>query len=86
MRASVLILALSLLGPGAAIAGEKSEDPGSKVICKTLDVTGSRVHVNRVCKTRAQWRAEAERASDQALARQQSRVGYGGPGSASDPK
>jgi len=85
MRPSFLIAAVLLTAPSLAAAEEK-KGPGSKVVCKMLEVTGSRVNVNRVCKTKAQWRAESERASDQALLRQQSRVGYGGPGTVSDPR
>jgi len=41
-------------------AGEKSADPGSKVICKRFVRTGSLVDGYRVCKTKTEWQRDRD--------------------------
>jgi hypothetical protein len=57
-----LAAALFLPVAGSAVAaapqkdvGEKSADPGSKMICKKFLETGSLVRGYRVCKTKTEW-------------------------------
>ncbi len=67
MRASALLLAFALSLPTAAAAADEKKDRGSKVVCRTFEVTGSRLGGNRVCKTRDQWEADKLRTEEEAL-------------------
>lgn len=64
---SMLIAAL-LMAPVAQDPTPAETSPDLKMICRTIAVTGSRVHNERVCKTRAEWvayRQEARRHVEQ---------------------
>ena len=37
-----------------------AEDPDQKIKCRRIEITGSLVRKERVCKTVAEWRANAE--------------------------
>ncbi len=67
MSASFLVLAILAALPAAGEAADKKKDPGSKILCKSYLVTGSRVQTSRVCKTRAQWEGEKMRLEQEAL-------------------
>ncbi len=63
------LLAAALLLPVAASAvaspqqkdvGEKSADPGSKMICKKFIRTGSLVDGYRICKTKREWERDRD--------------------------
>lgn len=43
-------------------AGAESEKPAK--ICRSYEITGSRVSKRKVCKTRAEWQEEDRRAGD----------------------
>jgi hypothetical protein len=58
-------LFLPVVGSAAAAppqkdVGEKSADPGSKVICKKFLETGSLVRGYRVCKTKTEWQRDRD--------------------------
>jgi hypothetical protein len=46
----------------AAPAATEEASRDDEVVCRDRHVTGTRISVQRVCRTRAQWRAEAEAA------------------------
>lgn len=61
------IVAVMTLTPGVAGAQDQAQQPAaaadpeaSKVVCKKVDATGSRLSKEKICKTRAEW-AEARR-------------------------
>lgn len=59
-----LIAALVLTGTAGAQSQpaapvEKSDD-GERIMCRTLEQTGTRVSRKRVCKTRNEWRQEEQ--------------------------
>jgi hypothetical protein len=72
MRPSFLLLAIAVGMPATVQASEK--DPGSKVVCRTFEVTGSRVLTNRICKTKRQWEADKLRIEQEALEMQRQGV------------
>lgn len=49
-----------LAAPLQKDAGEKTADPGSKMICKKFLETGSLVRGHRVCKTKADWQRDRD--------------------------
>ena len=55
----LVIAALALAVPGAALAAEDSDsgEKKEKKICRSEKVTGSLTRVNRVCLTQSQWDA-----------------------------
>jgi hypothetical protein len=62
--ASLLFSAFVLVAPGAVAAGDSqstqapktaSTDNGDKVVCKTEEVTGSRIPGHKVCHTQRDW-------------------------------
>jgi hypothetical protein len=59
-------------GDGAPAAS--STDKGSKMICREIDETGSRLGAKRVCMTRDQW-DEQRRAARAVVERAQSQQG-----------
>jgi len=63
----VLLGALSVGAHSAALAGARNKSEGDKIICKRVDVTGSRLKKPKVCDTKANW--DAMSAREQALAR-----------------
>lgn len=67
------MLVAAVLTPAApALAGDKdSKPPKAKKICKTQELTGSRMP-KRTCKTQEQWDAEAERNNGDKLSTQNS--------------
>ena len=54
------ITANSLAAPQQKDAGEKSADPGAKMICKRFTRTGSLVDGYRVCKTKTEWQRDRD--------------------------
>lgn len=46
------------------VAIDEPDQPQEKLECRREAVTGSRLSGRRVCKTRAQWKAEAESVRD----------------------
>jgi hypothetical protein len=67
MRASFLLLAIAISVPVIAEAADKKKAPGDKVVCRSTEVTGSRVLGNRVCKTKREWEADKHRTETQML-------------------
>jgi len=63
-------LALAAVSDSAAPSAS-STDKGSKMICREIDETGSRLGGKRVCMTRDQWE-EQKRAARSAVERAQS--------------
>lgn len=63
MRIGMLVAACAsvtmIAAPAAAAAPQKKSD-GSKVICRDMGETGSRLASKRVCLTRDQWRQQKE--------------------------
>lgn len=49
----------------APVAIDGPDQPLEKLECRRESVTGSRLSGRRVCKTRAQWKAEAESVRDE---------------------
>ena len=64
-------LALAAVGSDSASPAAGSNDKGSKMICREVDETGSRLGGKRVCMTRDQWE-EQRRAARAAIERAQS--------------
>ncbi|MES2422497.1 MAG: hypothetical protein V4595_14535 [Pseudomonadota bacterium] len=67
MKRFFLAAVLCLPIAGSAVAappqkdvGEKSADPGSKMICKKFLETGSLVKGYRVCKTKTEWQRDRD--------------------------
>ena len=67
MKRFFLAAVLCLPSAGSAVAappqtdvGEKSADPGSKMICKKFLETGSLVKGYRVCKTKTEWQRDRD--------------------------
>src|SRR3546814_2313882 len=77
MRLMRKIIAVALavsLAPTAALANDKrdqSADMGdsNRVICKKLELTGSRLAVKKDCRTAAEWRSEEHTSELQSLMR-----------------
>ena len=69
-----LMASLVISFPATAQTSEKKKSSGSKVICKSQEVTGSRVMSNRICKTKAEWDAIETRVQHEALDMQQQGV------------
>lgn len=68
MRAAILCAAAAALAGSPAIAGDNPKvkptlDPGSKIVCKTEDVVGSKIP-KRICLTRQQWDQVKDNARD----------------------
>jgi hypothetical protein len=49
-----------LLAGGGAMAKEKSEQPKEHKICKSEAQTSSRIPPPKVCRTQAEWDAQAD--------------------------
>jgi hypothetical protein len=62
MRDIILLLTILIAFPSAGNAADKKKDPGSQIVCRASEVTGSRVQSSRTCKSRAQWEADKMRA------------------------
>ncbi|MEZ0244307.1 MAG: hypothetical protein ACAH11_13095 [Sphingomonas sp.] len=61
----MMMLAMTLV---MGLQDEPAPNPDTKVICRTVGVTGSRVRSERICKTAAEWvayRGEARRHVEQ---------------------
>ncbi len=58
----MLMLVAAMLMAPAQDPSAAPENPDLKVVCRTIGVTGSRVHSERVCKTRAEWTAYRQEA------------------------
>ena len=71
MRLLLLPVAITLVASAQAGAADKKKDPGARLICKDSEVTGSRVLVNSICKTKAQWEQDSLRSGQDVLKRQQ---------------
>lgn len=67
-RTGLLLVAAAISVPVAAqpttttqtAAVAKPSKPEDKVVCRFINTTGSRLGSERVCKTRAQWDADAD--------------------------
>jgi hypothetical protein len=59
MKRGAVLLAAACIS-GAVIAAPATKEGGNKVICRTMDETGSRLGSKRVCLTRDQWRQQKE--------------------------
>ena len=57
MRLIAIAALLAIVAPPAAAADKQMVDPktGEKLICKQIEVTGSRARQERVCMTQAEW-------------------------------
>jgi len=56
MRIALLFaLVFALPAPAAASGPEKPKSPTGAMVCRDLQVTGSRLATNRVCMTKEQW-------------------------------
>lgn len=55
-----------VLVTGAGIAGNKKPQDPNKILCRVESATTSRIAVNRVCHTRAEWKEIDERRSKDA--------------------
>lgn len=45
--------------PGPSQLAENSEGPTNKVVCRRVEAIGTRLSSKKVCRTQAQWDAEA---------------------------
>jgi hypothetical protein len=54
------LLAAALLGSAVFAAIPVKKDDSNKMICRTMEETGSRLAGKRVCLTREQWRQQGE--------------------------
>ena len=63
--------------PPAASQQSTSDTRANEIVCQKQEVTGSRLGVKRICKTRAEW-AEAQLQDRQEVERVQSRRGMKG--------
>jgi hypothetical protein len=72
MRAWFLLLTAAAVSVSAnAQAADKKKDSGSRMICRSSEVTGSRVLGSQICKTKAEWEADKMRIEHEALELQQ---------------
>ena len=59
MRSALLFaLIFALPAPAAAFAPDKPNRPGSAMVCRDIQATGSRLATSRICKTKEQWEEE----------------------------
>jgi hypothetical protein len=71
MKSKTLLLATAALSwPALAQAPTQVQAPKTlkaqdKVVCRSINTTGSRISSERVCKTRAEWDADADATRDQ---------------------
>ncbi len=63
--------------PPAASQQSTSDPRANEIVCQKHEVTGSRLGVKRICKTRAEW-AESQLQDRQEVERMQSRRGMKG--------
>jgi hypothetical protein len=77
---ALLIFALAgAVMPGMVLAAEAApgsaaklaRDDPNRVVCRRLDVTGSLVQTGKICKTNAEWKAQARDTQDEATQMQQ---------------
>ncbi|TCQ05671.1 hypothetical protein [Sphingomonas sp. PP-CC-3A-396] len=54
------IAASAVASPPQKDVGEKSADPGAKMICKKFIRTGSLVDGYRICKTKREWERDRD--------------------------
>ena len=70
MKSKLLVLVSAALSwPALAQAPTqvqvaKTQKPQDKVVCRSINTTGSRISSERVCKTRAEWDADADATRD----------------------
>lgn len=57
------VAAAMLVGGGAA-AKEKSGEPKEKKICQVIESANGRIPERRICKTKAEWAADAAKAKE----------------------
>src|ERR1700722_5687091 len=65
--------------PGAQVAAAKGPDDPNQIICKTVEVTGSRLGSKRTCRTRATWDDMARASREATESFQNSDTGASGP-------
>ncbi len=82
LAGAALVIAPVFVTPSVAADSEQAAEKPEPKICRASRATGSRVRVNRVCLTRAQW-AEVEEKKKQSMAilGQSGSVSPCGPGS-----
>lgn len=72
MNRTILLFGLTavIASPGLAQSSAtpqvapKIDNPKQKVLCKSINSTGSRISSDRVCKTQAEWDADADATRD----------------------
>ena len=71
MKSKFLVLVSAVLSwpalaqAPAQVQVEKTQKPQDKLVCRSINTTGSRISSERVCKTRAEWDADADATRDQ---------------------
>jgi hypothetical protein len=60
MAASIIAAPATAGSPVHQSSDGKSTQADEKLVCRSINTTGSRVGGQRVCKTRAQWNAESD--------------------------
>jgi hypothetical protein len=70
-RITLLLALVFMAAPAVAQApatqtrpSPKAQKPADKLVCRFINTTGSRLIGDRVCKTRAQWDADADAARE----------------------
>jgi Ni/Co efflux regulator RcnB len=58
----------------AAAADSPQKSSGDRMVCRTLDESGSRTRSNRVCKTKSEWERAENAAKHEAWKMERSRV------------
>jgi hypothetical protein len=61
--------------PSSAAASQQTVSDPNKVVCRRVQLTGSRVRAPRVCRTQAEWDAAAVAASSTAKNMQSTGIG-----------
>lgn len=74
LRVVLAVATTAFLATAPAAAESSKKDPGSRMVCRNLDESGSRVRSNRVCKTKSEWDQAENAAKHEAWKLERSRI------------
>ena len=75
LRFVLAVAAAATFSASAAAAAENSQKSSrDRLVCRTLDESGSRTRSNRVCKTKGEWEREENAAKHDAWKFERSRI------------
>lgn len=61
---SLFLLAQAAASPEPSAAPAGAANPDSKVVCKSIKITGSRLQTKRICGTKRQWELMSREAEE----------------------